>query len=72
MRADAVTITTPEMRGLDVAETIENLLASGHYDWARETLEGIHAHIARTGACSIAMEEAVTHIIIGRLKHDHS
>jgi hypothetical protein len=70
VRRDAV--TTPEQRASEVLGTITRLLATDNYEWARETLEGIYRTVFYAGKASIAQEEAVTHIIIGRLKHDHS
>ena len=63
-------LSPDELRAIDVRDRIDELLDTGAYDWARETLEGIRDTIERTGRCSIRQEEAVTHIIIGRLKHD--
>ena len=67
-----MTITTPEIRALNVMDTIERLLATPNYEWARETLEGIYRTVEHAGRASIAQEEAVTHIIVGRLKHDRA
>ena len=49
---------------------IDGLIATKKYEWARETLEGIRDTIGFTGKVTWRQEEAVTHIIIGRLKHD--
>jgi len=54
----------------DLLARIEALLVSGNYEWARETLEGISRTVRETGRASLRQEEAVTHIIVGRLKHD--
>lgn len=57
---------TPE----NVVARIEELLATKSYEWARPTLEGIKTTILQTGAVSLRQQEAVEHIILGRLKHD--
>ena len=49
---------------------IEELLATRKYEWARETLAGIYATIETTGRVTLRQQEAVEHIMIGRLKHD--
>ncbi len=49
---------------------IDRLLATGDYDWARDTLEGIRTTLCRTKMLTLRQQEAVTHIIVGRLKHD--
>ncbi len=51
-------------------ERIEELLLTGHYEWARRTLEGIAQTIDATDTVTIRQQEAVEHIIVGRLKHD--
>lgn len=49
---------------------IADHLATGKYDWARDTLEGIAATVEETNRVTLRQEEAVTHILTGRLKHD--
>jgi hypothetical protein len=49
---------------------IRDLLATRKYEWCRETLEGISETIASTGRCSLRQQEAIEHIMLGRLKHD--
>ncbi len=51
-------------------DRIEELLSTGKYEWARETLEGIWQSIHDRGSVTLPQQEAVTHIMIGRLKHD--
>lgn len=62
------------MKGIDTADVmiarIDELLATKRYDWARETLTGIRANIEQVGRVSIRQQEAVEHIMIGRLRHD--
>ena len=53
-----------------VIARIDELLATKHYDWARRTLLGIRATISISGRVTLRQQEAVEHIIIGRLKHD--
>lgn len=49
---------------------IDELLKTGSYEWARTTLIGIYATIERAGAVTLRQQEAVEHIMLGRLKHD--
>ena len=49
---------------------ITELLATKKYEWARGILEGIRDTIERTGTVSLRQQEAVEHIMVGRLKHD--
>lgn len=49
---------------------IEELLATCKYEWARRTLEGIHRTICVSGSVTLRQQEAVEHIMVGRLKHD--
>lgn len=49
---------------------IDELLATRQYEWARPTLEGIRETVARTGQVTLRQEEAVTHVMVGRLRHD--
>jgi hypothetical protein len=49
---------------------IRELLGTGKYEWARETLTGIYANIESTNRVSLRQQEAVEHIIVGRLRHD--
>jgi hypothetical protein len=51
-------------------ELIEDHLATGRYEWARPTLEGIAATVTDTGVATLRQQEAVEHIILGRVKHD--
>lgn len=51
-------------------DLINRLLASKDYDWARDTLEGIHNTMMATGICTPRQKAAVEHIMVGRLKHD--
>lgn len=53
-----------------VVDRINTLLATKHYEWARKTLEGIRDTIEETGRVTLRQQEAVEHIIVGRLKHD--
>jgi hypothetical protein len=53
-----------------VVARIDELLATGHYNWARATLEGIRASIEQTGRVTLRQQEAVEHVMVGRLKHD--
>lgn len=54
----------------DAVATIDDLLASKRYEWARTTLEGIRQTIEASGICTLRQREAIEHIILGRLKHD--
>lgn len=62
------------MKGVDTAEVmigrIDELLATKRYEWARETLTGIRANVEQTRMVTLRQQEAVEHIMIGRLKHD--
>ena len=49
---------------------INDLLATRKYEWCRETLEGIAGTMRHTGQCTLRQQEAIEHIIVGRLKHD--
>lgn len=49
---------------------IDGLLGTGEYEFARATLEGIVATIEITGVVTLRQQEAVEHIMIGRLRHD--
>ncbi|MDO8795389.1 MAG: hypothetical protein Q7J25_12290 [Vicinamibacterales bacterium] len=51
-------------------DQIERLLATRRYEWARPTLEGLHRTITASGLVTLRQQEAVEHIILGRLKHD--
>ena len=51
-------------------DLISRLLGTGMYEWARETLEGIHATVTRTGNLTPRQKQAIDHIMVGRLKHD--
>ncbi len=51
-------------------DLITRLLATGKYDWARATLEGIAATVRERGSITLKQREAVDHIMTGRLKHD--
>lgn len=57
-------------RGDRLLDTISSLLATKDYEWARDTLEGIRDTVERKGWATLRQEEAVTHVITGRLKHD--
>lgn len=57
-------------RAARLVALIEDHLATGKYDWARDTLEGIHDTVQRLGVATLRQQEAVEHIIVGRLKHD--
>jgi hypothetical protein len=50
--------------------TIDRLVESKKYDWAKDTLLGIREMVARTGTVTLRQREAVDHIIVGRLRHD--
>ena len=58
----------------DSAETviarIDELLATKSYEWARKALVGIRTTISDSGTVTLRQQEAVEHIIVGRLKHD--
>jgi hypothetical protein len=56
--------------GAYYADLINRLLATGNYDWARDTLEGIAGNIERNGQVTPRQKAAVDHIMVGRLKHD--
>ena len=62
------------MQLTDAPETmlvmIAELIQTKQYDWARPTLEGIADTIRRTGCVTLRQQEAVEHVMIGRLKHD--
>jgi hypothetical protein len=47
---------------------IDELLATGRYEWARETLEGIAGRLAVQGFVSFSQREAIRHIIAGSAK----
>lgn len=49
---------------------IHELIATRQYDWALPTLEGIARRIRADGVVTLRQQEAITHIMIGRLKHD--
>lgn len=49
---------------------IDGLLALKEYQWAKDTLEGIRANIEYNDRVTLRQQEAVEHIIIGRLRHD--
>jgi hypothetical protein len=49
---------------------IQSLLATKQYEWCRDTLEGIANTITRTQRVTLKQQEAVEHLIVGRLKHD--
>lgn len=60
----------PLDRAQRLLDLIDDHLATGQYDWARDTLEGIHETVERTGMATMRQQQAVEHIILGRLKHD--
>lgn len=49
---------------------IRELLVTRKYEWARDTLEGIARRIGQERIVTRRQQEAVEHIMIGRLKHD--
>lgn len=51
-------------------DVINRLLATGKYEWARDTLVGILTTIDTTQRVTSNQKRAVDHIIVGRLKHD--
>lgn len=51
-------------------DLIERHLATKDYNWARETLEGILHTVEQTNRVTRKQQQAVEHIIVGRLKHD--
>ena len=51
-------------------ERIRELLSTSKYEWARGTLEGIARKIRVSNCVTLRQQEAVEHIMIGRLKHD--
>jgi hypothetical protein len=53
-----------------VIALIDDLLRTRCYEWARPTLVGIRTTIVQTGRVTLRQQEAVEHIITGRLKHD--
>ena len=61
---------TPEDDAAYYIGIIHDLLMTKHYDWCRNTLEGIAENITRRGRITLRQKEAVDHIITGRLKHD--
>lgn len=54
----------------EALDLITRLLETRKYEWARSTLDGIADTIDRTGHCTLRQQEAVEHMIVGRLKHD--
>lgn len=60
-------LMTPDL----LLDLIERHLDTGKYEWARDTLEGIKATVEETNRVTVRQQEAVEHIILGRLKHDH-
>jgi hypothetical protein len=62
---------SPEVRATRLLDLIDSHLATGKYEWARPTLEGIAATVTDTGVVTIRQQEAVEHIILGRIKHGH-
>ncbi len=59
------------MTPTQLLDLIEDHLRTGNYNWARDTLEGIAATVEETNRVTLRQQEAVEHIIVGRLKHDH-
>ena len=57
-------------KAAELLDLIEDHLRTGKYEWARDTLEGIAATVTDTGVATVRQQEAVEHIILGRLKHD--
>jgi hypothetical protein len=57
-------------KAAELLDLIEDHLRTGKYEWARDTLEGIAATVTDTGVATVRQQEAVEHIIIGRVKHD--
>lgn len=51
-------------------DLIARLLATGDYDWARDTLEGIARTIVRSGEVTLRQRSAIDHVMLGRLRHD--
>lgn len=51
---------------------IDELLGTRRYDWARDTLTGIRRTITESNTVTLRQQEAVEHIMLGRLKHDSS
>jgi hypothetical protein len=54
----------------DLLTLIEDHLRTGNYEWARDTLEGIAATVEETNRVTPRQQQAVEHVILGRLKHD--
>ena len=50
--------------------TVNDLLKGHTYDWARPTLEGIRLTVTLSGTVTPRQQQAVEHIITGRLTHD--
>jgi len=44
------------------AETIDDLLATGDYDWAHDTLDGIRTTVLRSRRVTAAQERAVANV----------
>jgi hypothetical protein len=51
-------------------DVIDRHLATGKYDWCRETMTGIRATMVASGVVTPKQQQAVEHMILGRLKHD--
>lgn len=65
----------PDLSHLDrepfeLVDLITRLLATKDYEWARDTLDGIRRTVVLTNTVTRRQAEAVTHIMVGRLKHD--
>jgi hypothetical protein len=48
----------------------QDLASRAEYAWARETLQGIATTIRQTERLTVKQQEAIEHIMVGRLKHD--
>lgn len=60
-----MTRTTPEDLA-DFLGLLNELLGGGHYDWARETLEGIRTTVHTTGRVTEGQRQAVARIAAAR------
>lgn len=51
-------------------DLIDRLLATGNYDWARDTLEGIQRNVRLKRRITRDQKSAIDHVMTGRLRHD--
>jgi hypothetical protein len=65
-----IPLTSPEREAAYYVDLIGRLLASGNYDWARDTLEGISSNVCFNNRITRAQKAAIDHVMAGRLRHD--